>query len=56
MRIDWMRNGLIGLSALLFSQMAAAQWGGESPVEIDQARMTSMAPTMQGRRHRGLAR
>jgi len=47
MRIDWMRNGMIGLSALLFSQMAAAQWGGESPVEIDQARMTSMAPTMQ---------
>jgi len=42
-----MRNGMIGLSALLFSQMAAAQWGGESPVEIDQARMTSMAPTMQ---------
>jgi RND family efflux transporter MFP subunit len=47
MRIDSMRNGMVGVSALLFSLMAAAQWGGESPVEIDQARMTSMAPTMQ---------
>lgn len=47
MRIDWMRNGMVGTSALLFSLLASAQWGGESPVEIDQARMTSMAPTMQ---------
>lgn len=31
----------------LFVTTVHAQWGGTSPVQVDEARMTSMAPTMQ---------
>ncbi len=40
-------QGLIGLSLLAVNLSVSAQGGGESPVEIDQARITTMAPTMQ---------
>jgi RND family efflux transporter MFP subunit len=32
---------------ILISTSALAQWGGSSPVQVDQARVTAMAPTMQ---------
>ncbi len=45
-----MMKGLMrGLSLLLVmtSSVAWSQWGGASPVEVDQAKLTTMAPTMQ---------
>ena len=37
----------LGLLLMLFVSAASAQWGGASPVQVGEARLTSMAPTMQ---------
>lgn len=45
------RSALLSLGCLLccglFAGTVQAQWGGASPVEVGEARVTSMAPTMQ---------
>lgn len=40
----WMMTGLM---LVLLSPLASAQFGGTSPVELSEARVTMMAPTMQ---------
>ena len=48
MRKDLMKNYLMALAAFLLAVPGAyAQFGGASPVELSEARMTMMAPTMQ---------
>ncbi len=48
MRKDVMKNYLMALAACLLATPGAyAQFGGASPVELSEARMTMMAPTMQ---------
>lgn len=49
MRNDVMNTSIwtLALASLLLSAGAAAQWGGASPVELSEARVTSMSPTMQ---------
>ena len=48
MRKDVMKNYLMALAAFLLATPGAyAQFGGASPVELSEARMTMMAPTMQ---------
>lgn len=48
MRKDVMKNYLMALAAFLLAVPGAyAQFGGASPVELSEARMTMMAPTMQ---------
>jgi len=43
-----MMSGRILLAVMiLISTSALAQWGGSSPVQVGQARVTTMAPTMQ---------
>lgn len=45
-----MRKGInrgLSICLMLASGMAWGQWGGASPVEVDQAKLTTMAPTMQ---------
>lgn len=37
----------VALTGSLLTMPAWAQWGGASPVELDTARLTTMAPTMQ---------
>ncbi|AKS42911.1 hypothetical protein WM2015_2553 [Wenzhouxiangella marina] len=41
-----MRNTIF-LSLVLLAPPLAAQWGGASPVQVGEARVTAMAPTMQ---------
>lgn len=40
-------NRALSVCLMLASGMAWGQWGGASPVEVDQAKLTTMAPTMQ---------
>jgi RND family efflux transporter MFP subunit len=48
MRTLAMKNSwILVLVGLLASASAGAQWGGASPVELGEARVTTMAPTMQ---------
>lgn len=40
-------NRGLSVCLMLASGMAWGQWGGASPVEVDEAKLTTMAPTMQ---------